>query len=213
MPNFLSKLSKREQQELLRDLNYLNTAEIKSFCKRHAIPYTIAYETKDGARRKTHEDDRKGVMLHRVRHFLRTGAVLKETYFRSTVVCFDPLPQKLAASDRLFYGQYDKSNQSRMALLRDLTGGAFKDGAIARILARAFWSKGHAPTFQEFADAWVQARNEHKRPNPEWAFLADLAEKKAGADWKKIRTKKAKKVLQTLEQIVPVREIVRSTTG
>jgi hypothetical protein len=213
MPNFLCKLSKREQQELLRDLNYLNTAEIKSFSKLHSIPYTIAYETKDGARRKTHDDDRKGVMLHRVRHFLRTGAVLKETYFRSTVVCFDPLPQKLAASDRLFYGQYHKSNQARMALLRDLTGGAFEEGAVARILARAFWSKGHAPTFQEFADTWVQARNGHKKPNPEWAFLADLAEKKAGADWKKMRTKKAKKVLQKLEQIVPVRESIRSTTG
>ena len=93
MPNFLSKLSKREQQELLRDLNYLNTAEIKSFCKGHCIPYAIAYETKDGIRRNAHEDDRKGVMLHRVRHFLRTGAVLKETYFRSMVVCFDPFPK------------------------------------------------------------------------------------------------------------------------
>src|ERR1700730_7830107 len=126
MASFFSKLSKQEQQELLRDLNYLNTAEIKSFCKRHSIPYTIAYETKDGTMRKTRDGDRKGVMLRRVRHFLRTGAVLKVTYFRSTVVCFDALPQKLAASDRLFYGQYDKSNQTLMALLRDLTGGAFK---------------------------------------------------------------------------------------
>jgi len=203
MAFFFSKLSKRKQQELLRDLNYLNTAEIKSFCKRHSIPYTIAYETKDGTRRKTRDDDRKGVMLRRVRHFLRTGAVLKETYFRSTVVCFDALPQTLAASDRLYYGQYDNSSRTLMAVLRDLTDGAFEDGAIARILARTFWSKGHAPTFQEFADAWLQARNEHKRPNPEWAFLADLAEKKAGADWKKMRAKKAKQVLQTLEQILP----------
>jgi hypothetical protein len=56
----ISMLPEREQQELLTDLNYLNTAEIKSFCKRHSIPYTIAIETKNERRRKTNEDDRKG---------------------------------------------------------------------------------------------------------------------------------------------------------
>jgi hypothetical protein len=201
MPSLIFKLGKQEQQELLRDLNYLNTAEIKSFCKRHAIPYTIAFETKDGSRRRTHDEDRKGVMLRRMRHFLQTGAVLKETCFRSTVVCFDALPQKLAASDRLFYGQYDKSNRTLIALLQDLTGGEFEDGAIARILARTFWSRGHAPTFKEFASDWLQARRDHKRPNPEWAFLSDRAAKTAGADWKKLRTKKANKVMKILNKI------------
>lgn len=62
--SFISKLSKGEQQELLDDLNYLNIAEIKSFCSRHSIPYSIAIETKDGGRRMTRDDDRKGVMLH-----------------------------------------------------------------------------------------------------------------------------------------------------
>ena len=57
---------------MLRDLNYLNIAEIKSFCKQHSIPYKIAFETKDGTRRTTKDEDRKGVMLRRVRHFLQT---------------------------------------------------------------------------------------------------------------------------------------------
>jgi hypothetical protein len=38
----ISKLLHSEQQVLLDDLNYLNTAEIKSFCKQHSIPYAIA---------------------------------------------------------------------------------------------------------------------------------------------------------------------------
>src|ERR1700677_4467099 len=84
---FISKLPKSEQQELLNDLNYLNASEIKSFCNRHSIPYRIAIETKDGGRRMTRDDDRKGVMLDRVRHFLQTGAVLEETCFRAPVVC------------------------------------------------------------------------------------------------------------------------------
>ena len=66
-----SKLPKNEQKELLDDLNYLNTAEIKSFCNRHSIPYKIAIETGDGGRRTTKDVDRKGVMLNRIRHFLK----------------------------------------------------------------------------------------------------------------------------------------------
>jgi len=201
MPSLIFNLSKREQQELLDDLNYLNTAEIKSFCKKHSIPYTIVIETQEGSRKKTRDDDRKGVMLNRIRHFLKTGAVLEETCFPATVVRFDALPAELAESDRLFYGQYDKANRTMIALLKDLTDGNFKDGAIARMLARDFWTRGKAPTFQEYAAAWLQAEREHTRPNPEWAFLSDLANKTGVADWKQLRTKKAKKVMKTLNQI------------
>jgi hypothetical protein len=199
--SFISKLPKGEQQELLDDLNYLNASEIKSFCKRHSIPYRIAIETKDGGRRMTRDDDRKGVMLNRIRHFLRTRVILEETCFRASVVRFDKLSDNITADDRLFYGQYDKTNRTMIALLKGLTDGQFENGAIARILAREFWSNGKAPTFREYASAWIQASREHLRPNPEWAFLSDRASKAAVADWKKLRKQKASKVLKVLSQI------------
>lgn len=197
----ISRLPENEQQELLDDLNYLNTAEIKSFCKRQSIPYTIAIETSDGHRRKTNEDDRKGVILNRIRHFLKTGVVLGETCFRATVVCFEAPPAKLSPNDKLFYGQYDKANRAMITLLKNLTGGEFRNGAIARILARDFWSRGKAPTFREYASAWLQATREHSRPNAEWAFLSDRARGTAGPDWKKLRAKKASAVMNTLNRI------------
>jgi hypothetical protein len=141
------------------------------------------------------------VILRRMRHFLKTGVVLEETCLPATVVCFEPLPKKLAASHRLFYGQYDKTNGTMMALLQDLTIGRFKDGAIARILARGFWTKGQAPTFEDYASAWLQASREHTEPNPEWAFLSDRANKTVVADWKKLRANKAKKLMKILIQI------------
>jgi hypothetical protein len=153
-------LAKNEQQELLHNLNYLNIAEIKSICKQHSIPYTIAIETTDGCRRRTREDDRKGVMLDRVRHFLETGVALKQTCFPAAVVCFDPLPEKLTANDRLFYGRYDKANRTMIALLKDLTNGQFENGAIARILARTFWSSGKAPTFESKNTHWRGCRQQ-----------------------------------------------------
>lgn len=161
----ISNLQEEEQHELLADLNYLNTAEIKSFCKRHSIPYTIAIETPSGQRRKTNEDDRKGVILDRIRHFLKTGVVLKETCFPAEVVCLEAIPEKLAPGDRLFYGQYDKTSRAMITLLQRLTQGKFRNGAIARIVARDFWSRGEAPTYYEYASAWLKAVEEHSRPN------------------------------------------------
>jgi hypothetical protein len=38
-----------------------------------------------------------------------------------------------------------------MRLLRDLTAGRFRDGAVAHVLATEFWTRGEAPTFEEFA--------------------------------------------------------------
>jgi hypothetical protein len=122
------------------------------------------------------------------------------------VVCFGT-PEKLTANDRLFYGQYSKTNRTMVALLKDLTGGKFKDGAIARILAREFWARGEAPTFQEYTSAWLQVAIEHTQPNAEWAFLSDRANKTAVADWKQLRTSKAKKVMKTLNQIATAKGV------
>jgi hypothetical protein len=196
-----SKLPKSDQTELLDDLNYLNSTEIKSFCNRHSIPFKIAIETIDGSRRMTKDIDRKGVMLKRIRHFLRTGLVLEQTCFPAAIVCFDPLPHEITPNDRLFYGQYDKQNSRLITLLKSLTNGQFEDGAIARILARQFWSKGEAPTLREYASAWIEASREHTRPNPEWAFLSDRANKLGVPDWKRLRVHKASKVMKLLNQI------------
>jgi hypothetical protein len=197
----LSRVPKGQRQELLDDLNYLNLVEIKSFCKRNSIPYRITIEGKDGNRKATSEDDRKGVVLKRVRHFLRTGVVLKETCFAASVVSGEPLRGKIAADDKLFYGRYDKTNREMIGLLKELTDGQFRNGAIARILAREFWTRGKAPTFREFAEAWLKATKEHNKPNPEWAFLSDRAKKADTSDWKRLRARKAAKVMKILKRV------------
>jgi len=194
-------LSKFEQQELLDDLNYLNMGEIKAFCGKHSIPYAIWIETELHGRRKTKEADRKGVILLRIRLYLKTGAIPEATCFPASVVCFDEPAKNIKATDRLFYGQYDKYSDAMIGLLKELTGGKFKNGAAARILARDFWSKGIAPTFKDFATAWLVANEEHTRPNPEWAFLSDRAKGAETAKWKQLRTMKARNVLNNLKRL------------
>ena len=143
--SLLAKLPKEEREQLLDDLNYLNMAEIKSFCQRHSIPYRITIETEDGSTKTTSEEDRKGVVLNRIRAFLQKGVIPEETRFNARIVCFDPPPAELTPDDRVFYGRYDKSNRQMIALMKELTNGQFRDGALARILAREFWTRGKAP--------------------------------------------------------------------
>jgi hypothetical protein len=201
MPSLIAKLSPATQRELLADLNYLNLGEIKTFCRQRGIPYAIWIETADGRRVKTREDDRKGVILERIRAYLKTGTIPEATCFSANVVRLDEPPQSLKASDRLFYGHYDPERKAMLALLAALTGGKFRHGALARILAREFWSKGVAPTYAEFASAWLDVQANHTRPNPEWAFLSDRSDGKETTDWRRLRTNKAKKVLRVLNQL------------
>ena len=199
--SLIAKLPKKERHQFLDDLNYLNMAEIKSFCQRFSIPYKITIKAKDGSTRNTGEEDRKGVVLSRIRTFLEKGVIPGETHFNARIACSDPPPAEFTPDDRLFYGRYDKSNRQMIVLMKELTDGQFHDGAIARILAREFWTRGKAPTFKEFAAAWLQAVQEHTAPNPEWAFLSDRTRGTAAKDWKKRRAKKAASVLRRLNQI------------
>jgi len=202
MASLISNLSPTLQRELLADLNYLNLGEIKAFCRQRGIPYTIWVETADGRRIKTREDDRKGVILERIRSYLKTGTIPDATCFAASVVGFDAPPKNLKASDRLRYGQYDPKRKGMIELLAKLSGGKFRHGALARILAREFWSKGIAPTYAEFASAWLAVQANHTRPNPEWAFLSDRSNGQETADWRQLRTSKAQKVLSVLNQLV-----------
>jgi hypothetical protein len=199
--SLISKLSPAMQRELLADLNYLNLGEIKTFCRQHGIPYAIWIETADGRRVKMREDDRKGVILERIRVYLKTGRIPDATCFSASVVCFDEPPKNLKASDRLLYGHYDPQRTGMIELLTKLSGGKFRHGALARILAREFWSKGVAPTYAEFASAWLDVQANHTRPNPEWAFLSDRSDGKETADWRRLRTSKAKRVLRIINQV------------
>ena len=140
-PSVIHKLSANERRELLEDLNYLNMGEIKAFCKCHDIPYSIYIESSDGRRTKTSNDDRKGVILKRVRHFLATGHILEATCFPASVVRFDG-PRATRPTDRLFYGQYDKSSSGMLELLESLTAGRFRNGAVARRKLRPVGLRG-----------------------------------------------------------------------
>jgi hypothetical protein len=206
MSNFLSQLTIRERKRLLEEMNYMNLEEIRGFCSERAIPYRIVAEYPNGNVKVTKDSDRKPIVLARVRHYLRTGQVGQSTRISAQIVREENPPARLGPGDRLYYRWYAKEFEGVMRLLRDLTAGRFRDGAVARVLAMEFWTRGKAPTFREFARSWTRAKAEqHRLLTPEYAYLTDLHRQRADGDWKALRKAKATSALETLARIAPVR--------
>jgi hypothetical protein len=80
MPTLIKHVSKSQQTELFKNVNYLNIKEYQGFCDTHKIPYTIYVQTPKGLR-KTSEKDRKKQVLERIRHYLKTGKIPDCTVF------------------------------------------------------------------------------------------------------------------------------------
>jgi hypothetical protein len=206
MSNLLSRLTKSEQARLLEELNYMNLEEIRGFCSARGIPYRIVAEYPNRKVKATKDTDRKPIVLARVRRYLTTGQVGLPTRISAQIVRHENPPARPGPRDRLYYRWYAKEFEGVMRLLRDLTAGRFRDGAVARVVAMEFWRRGEAPTFEEFARSWTKAKTEEQLLlTPEYAYLTDLRHQRAHGDWKALRKAKAKSALATLARIAPVR--------
>jgi hypothetical protein len=208
MPNFLSRLTKGEQARLFEELNYLNLEEIRGFCSPRGIPYKITAEGPNGKVKATKDSDRKPIVLARVRRYLATGEVGQPTLIPAKIVREENPPARLGPRDRLYYRWYARKHEGVMRLLHNLTAGRFHNGAVARVLAMEFWTRGEAPSFEEFARSWTKAKTEEDRLlTPEYAYLTDRKHQRAEGDWKALRTAKAKSALKTLTRIAPARGV------
>src|SRR5262245_45632101 len=204
--NLLSQLTKNERACLLAELNYMNLGEIRDFCSKRGIPFRVVAEYPSGKLKATPDTDRKPIVLARIRRYLMTGEVGRSTRIPAKIVREEIPPPRLGPRSRLYYRWYAKEHHGVMRLLRDLTAGRFRDGAVARVLAMEFWTRGQAPTFEEFARSWTKAKAEqHRLLTPEYAYLTDLKHQRADGDWKRLRRAKARSALKTLARIAPVR--------
>lgn len=182
----------------------MNLEEIRGFCSPRGIPYKIVAEYSKGRTRATQDTDRKPIVLARVRRYLTTGEVGQASCIPMDIVREEKPPARPGPRDHLYYRWYAKEHEGVMRLLRDLTAGRFRDGAVARVLAMAFWTRGQAPTLDEFARSWMKAKTEeHRLLTPEYAFLTDLKHGRADDNWKALRLAKAKSALKTLARIAP----------
>ena len=188
-----------KNDECFKEMNYLNIREYQAFCDQHQIPYHIHIEM-NGRLKRTRQKDRKDIVLARMRTFVATGRVEGPTVFAKHVVRFEK-PKKFSPSTKLHFGQDDKKNSQFIRVMRSLTDGKFRDGAIARIVIREFWTAGKAPTLREYAKAWLTSQVGYLENHPEAAYLTDRRANGYDANWKALRSKKAKSVLAVLNKL------------
>ena len=193
MANLLSQLTKAEQARFLEELNYMNLEEIRGFCSARGIPFRIGAEYPNGKVKATKDSDRKPIVLARVRRYLATGDVGEPTCIPAAIVREEDPPSRPGPRDRLYYRWYAKEHGGVVRLLNQLTEVRFRDGAVARVVAMEFWTRGEAPALEEFARAWTKAKaNQHLMLTPEYAYLTDLKHQRAGGDRTSLRRREKK---------------------
>lgn len=203
--NSFAKLTAAHRAKLLEELNYLNLDEIRGFCGPRGIPYKVLVEHPTGKTRATKDTDRKPIVLARLRRYLATGEVGDASCIPVEIVRMGKPPVRLEPGDRLYYRWYAKEHEGVIRALRSLTEGRFQDGAVARVVAMEFWTRGQAPTLDEFAKSWMTLKaEEHRLLTPEYAYLTDRKHRRAEENWKDVRVAKARSALKTLARIAPI---------
>ena len=198
--SILYMLSAADAEMVLENIFYLNMQELRELCDAYGIPYVIHLEAENGQTVKSRDMDRKAIVIDRILTFIKTGVTPPSTLFKKSVVSRAHLDRAPSEVDLVYYGQYRNHDPGILNLMKRLTDRKFEFGAVAQEVVRSFWARGKAPTYRQFAKSWLKAASQQPRPHPEWAFLTDLADGRAGADWKKTRVKIAERVLALLKR-------------
>lgn len=145
---------------------------------------------------KSGEIDRKNIIIKRILRYLKDGTYEKPTVYKKCVVNENPLVN-LTKTSKIYWGQFSSTDERILALLRKLTDDKFVNGSNSFILIRSFWANGFAPSYEEYARAYVKMLDK-KIDHPEWAYLKDLRDGVDMEDWKKMRRGIANKILRLL---------------
>lgn len=192
------KINRAEYDKIVNDIYYLNMVEIKTFFKKHDLPYTIYEASAGGDLKKTSIIERKGQLIEKMKMWLN-GQHVKPTVIPYCVINHTE-PLYLTKYSKVYYGQFNSTNDAIQRLLRQLTNNQFKFGAIAVHLIWDLWIEGKLVTYNQFAKMWIWANDNHNNPLIEWAYLTDMKKGMDRTKWKALRINKASKVLAIIDK-------------
>lgn len=187
-----------DQKFVAENIYYLNISELKSLCELLRCPYEIFLRI-DNKYSTTGSCDRKKILIKRIIDVLN-GKKVHKTVYKESVIKLNSVKVRFNKNDLVRYGEYKNGNQNILKLLKTLTDGKFKFGALSCELADKYWRQGIAPSFQEFAKKYMIELG--KDPHPEWKYIDFIRKGGTIKEWKKKRNNVSKKIINMITKFV-----------
>jgi len=186
--------------DVLQDrLHYMKMPELKKACEMLRLS----------------PSGKKAELVKRIMSFIKTGEIV----YSPTIpvkACVQYYPrQPLAAQSLMLYGGYKNDAQAR-ALFKKLIGSHFHFTAFGIDWLNKRWQEGKPPTYQEFADYWVEEKacctRNKPEPKEEWAyirFLQNMNKVRPHAtkeylmhEWKLLQAQQAENARKLLNKVI-----------
>ncbi len=151
-------LSSKEQLALKDTLHYMKMAELRKACLTLSLP----------------EKGKKALLIERILTFIKERIVILVPQVPVASLAKNHPIQSLSPSSLMLYGGYKNDLKTRN-FFKKLIGPHFHFTAFGIDWLNDHWLQGNSPTYQEFADFWVQetTRRKQEKPKPkdEWMFI------------------------------------------
>lgn len=181
--------------EVIKYLVFLNMNQLKSICDNYGIYYKIFIE-KDSKEIKTNEIDHKETIINNISYYLKKKKVPQKTLYTKKIINFDNL-DKVSKDDFIYYGQYKTTNKIILNLLKELTDGKFKFGAISQKIIRKVWKNNKLITYENFAKLWEEENKKGEINYPELAYNQFMKKHGSTEEWYKHK----KNIMKELSKI------------
>jgi hypothetical protein len=203
MTNY-SLLDKHDLETLSEALYFMKIAELKKACLFLSLS----------------EEGNKNEMIERIIIFITTGRIEKPQPMPSQSLAKNYPLQSLSSNSLMLYGGYKNDLQTRV-FFKHLIGLQFHFTAYGIDWLNDRWLKGNPPTYQEFANYWIEETNRRKKiktdPKKEWAFIRfmqhmnevmpDASREQLMQEWKKIQVQKVFLVHNLLKKALTLSKI------
>jgi hypothetical protein len=152
------RLNEKDLTVLGDALLYMKMTELKKACQLLSLP----------------QEGKKNELIKRIVVFLQTGNILQSAKMPSVSMAKNYPHQPLHPNSLMLYGAYKNDVKTRM-FFKKLIGSHFHFTAFGIDWLNDRWLMGNPPSYQEFADYWIEETQRRSRikskPKDEWKYI------------------------------------------
>ncbi len=190
------ELTKEQSHILKESLYFLKMPQLKKACDLFSLP----------------SNGKKIDLITRILSFVQHGKIVESPSIPEESRARNYPVQPISRSSLMLYGSYKNDAESR-AFFKKIIGPHFHFTAFGVDWLNDRWLKGQPPTYQEFADYWVQETVRRKKtpaePKAEWRYInflqqmqreePSLSKPELMKEWKKLQAENVRTAFEILK--------------